>query len=263
MEGIQPLTECQPCRACNKPIDDVAVHAVSGERDRFIACFRGNRDDVPTQDFALDLQVFARIGVVNGWRDSSNFRNSHIRQGFNLNDESGFIAVIADFDVIRGAVAAKDKRRIVLRKGKEKSAGNTAVIGVNGGGAVPIWIGTENGNLTVCVGLEIVNLAGFHIAFGVHVNARCFVENLDISGRLHHTVEGVTAFFQPYATHFKADDEVSLFDEGVVEVAAVHACIAGGADRSGRRVQTGDFGCHVLIGGRGHVDTVAGGVFED
>ena len=28
-------------------------------------------------------------------------------------------------------------------------------------------------------------------------------------------------------------------------------------------VLTGDFEDHVLIGGRGHVDTVTGGVFED
>ncbi len=152
---------------------------------------------------------------------------------------------------------------------------------MNGGGAVPVRVGTENGNQTVCFIREVVNLAGLHIALGVHVNACGLVENLDISGRLHHTVEGVTTFFQPYATHFKADDEVTLFDESVVEVAAglqrkvvrhaspsdvrcaVHACIAGSADRAGRWVQAGDFGGHVLIGGRGHVDTVARGVFED
>lgn len=259
MERIKPLTERQPSRACHQPIDDVAIHAVSGERDRFIACFRGNRDDVPTKDFSLDLQIFTRIGVVNGRRDCRNFRNGHIGHGFNLNDESGFIAVIADFDVVRSDVAAEDKRLVTLRKGKEKSARNTTrrtsirevcrchfrwtsvVAGVNGGGTVPVWVGAENGNLTVCVGLEIVNFAGLHIALDVHVNACGLVENLDISGRLHHTIEGVTAFFQPHTTHFKADDEVSLFDESVVEVAAVHARIAGGADRAGRWVQAGDF----------------------
>lgn len=263
MERVQPLTERQPGRTRHQPIDDIAVHAVSGERDRFIACFRGNRDDVPTQDFSLDLQVFARIGIVNRRRDCRNFRNSHIRHGFNLDDESGFIAVIADLDVVGGTVAAEGKRHITLRKGKEKSARNTAVTGANGGGAVPVRVGTENGNLSVCVGLEIVNLTGLHIPFSVHVNARCLVENLDISGRFHNTVEGVTALFQLYATHFKADDEITLFDESVIEVASVHACVTGSADRSGRWVQTEDFGCHVLIGGRGHVDTVAVGIFKD
>ena len=180
-----------------------------------------------------------------------------------MGGESGFIAFIADLDVIRGAVAAEDKWLITLWKGKEKSARNTAVTGVNGGCAVPVQVGAENGNLTVCVGLEIVNFAGLHIALGVHVNACGLVENLDISGRLHHTVESMTSFFQTYTTHFKADDEVSLFDESVVEVTAVHTCVAGSADRSGRWVQTGDFGGHVLIGGRGHVNTVAGGVFEN
>ena len=244
MKRVQPFTERQPSRACHKPIDDVAVHAVSGERDRFIACFRGNRDDVPTQDFSLDLQIFTSIGVVNGRCHCRNFGNGHIRHGFNLDDESGFITVIADLDVVRGAVCAEDKWLIVLRKGKEKSARNTArrtstrevcrchfrwasvVISVNGGGAVPVWVGAENGNLTVCVALKIVDLTSLHIAFGVHINAGGLVENLDISGRFHHTIECVTAFFQSHATHFKADDKVSLFDESVVEVASVHACVA-------------------------------------
>ena len=263
MKGIQSLTERQPSRTCHQPIDDIAVHAVSGECDRFIACFRGNRDDVSTLNLALDLQIFARIGIVNSRCDRRNFRNSHIRHGFNLNDKSGFIAVIADFNVVRGAVAAEDERLITLRKRKEKSARNTAIAGVNGGCAVLVWVGAENRNLPICVIGKVIDFTGLHIAFGVHINAGGPVENLDISGRLHHTIEGVAAFFKPHTTHFKADDEVSLFDESVVEVAAVHAGIAGSADRAGRRVQTGDFGGHVLIGGRGHVDTVAGGVFEN
>ena len=52
MKGIQSLTEREPCRACHQPIDDIAVQTIAGERDRFIACFRGNRDDVPTQDYS-------------------------------------------------------------------------------------------------------------------------------------------------------------------------------------------------------------------
>ena len=131
MERVQPLTERQPSRACHKPIDDVAVHTVACERYRFIACFRGNRDDVPTQDFSLDLQVFAGISVVNGRRNCRNFGYSYIGHGFNLDDKSGFITVIADLNVVRGAVAAEDKRLVTLRKGKEKSPGNTAVTGVN------------------------------------------------------------------------------------------------------------------------------------
>ena len=226
MKGIKPLTERQPCGTCHKPIDDVTVHAVSGERDRFIACFRGNRDDVPTQNLALDLKIFTRIGVVNRRCHRCNFRNGHIGYSFNLNDESGFIAVITDFNVVSSTVAAEGKRLTTLRKEEEKSARNTAITGVNGGGAVPVRVGTENGNLPTCVALEIVNFTGFHIALGVHVNTSGLVENLDISGRLHYTVEGVTAFFQLHTTHFKADDEVAFLDEGVVEVTAVHACVA-------------------------------------
>ena len=244
MKRVQSLTERKPCRASHKSIDDVAVHAVSGECDCFIACFRGNCDDVPTLNLTLDLQIFVGISIVNRRCHRRNFRNSHIGHGFNLDDESGFIAVIANFDVVCDAVAAEGKRLVTLRKGKEKSARNTArrtstrevcrchfrwasvVISVNGGSAVPVWIGAENGDLPVCVTLEVVDLTSLHIAFGVHINAGGLVENLDISGRFHHTIECVTAFFQSHATHFKADDKVSLFDESVVEVASVHACVA-------------------------------------
>ena len=128
-------------------------------------------------------------------------------------------------DKISSTVAAENKRLIALRKGKEKSARNTAVTSVNGGCTVPVRIGAENRNLPVCVALKIVNLTGFHIAFGVHINTGSFVENLYISGRFYYTIKSVTSFFKPDATHFKADDEVSLFNECVVEVTAVHASI--------------------------------------
>ena len=58
------------------------------------------------------------------------------------------------------------------------------------------------------------------------------IENLDISGRLHHTVESVAAFLQSYTTHFKADNKVPLLDKSVVEITAVHTCVAGSADRA-------------------------------
>ena len=36
------------------------------------------------------------------------------------------------------------------------------------------------------------------------------------------------------------NDHIAFFDKGVVQVAAVHACVGGGTDRSGRRRQTLD-----------------------
>ena len=90
--------------------------------------------------------------------------------------------------------------------------------------------------------------AGFHIAFGAHVNACRFVIELEIAGGFHHTVQGVTAFFDVHSTHLKGNDDVPLFDECVVQIAAVHAGIGGGADCAGRGIQTVDFGDHIAVG---------------
>ena len=57
-------------------------------------------------------------------------------------------------------------------------------------------------------------------------------------------------FLDANATHGKGDDHVSFFNEGIVEVAAVHACIRRSGNRPGRWIQTFDFGGHVLVGGR-------------
>ena len=58
-------------------------------------------------------------------------------------------------------------------------------------------------------------------------------------------------FLDANATHGKGNDHVSFFNESVVEVAAVHACVRRSGNRSGRRIQTFDFGGHVLVGGGG------------
>ena len=71
------------------------------------------------------------------------------------------------------------------------------------------------------------------------------------------------AGFHAYAAHLKGNDHVPLLDEGVVQVASVHARIAGGADRAGRRIQALDLYSHILVGGRGHVHPVTVGIFED
>ena len=70
-------------------------------------------------------------------------------------------------------------------------------------------------------------------------------------------------FLDPNATHGKGNDHVSLFDKGVVEIAAVHACVRRSGNRSGRRIQTFDFGGHVLVGGGGQIHLFAGFIFEN
>ena len=64
-------------------------------------------------------------------------------------------------------------------------------------------------------------------------------------------IQLMSPFLDPNATHGKGNDHVSLFDEGVIQIAAVHACIGRSRNRSGRRIQTFDFGGHVLVGGDG------------
>ena len=63
-------------------------------------------------------------------------------------------------------------------------------------------------------------------------------------------IQLMPSFLDADATHGKGDDHVSLFDEGIVEVAAVHARVRRSGNRSGRWIQTFDFGGHVLVGGR-------------
>ena len=64
-------------------------------------------------------------------------------------------------------------------------------------------------------------------------------------------IQSIPSFFNANATHSKGDDYISLFDEGIVQVTAIHACIRRCGDRSGRWIQPFDLGGHVLIGGRG------------
>ena len=64
MKRVLSLTERQPCGACHQSIDDVEIHAVSGERHRFAACFGGDCNDISFENFAFDLKIFAGVGIV-------------------------------------------------------------------------------------------------------------------------------------------------------------------------------------------------------
>ena len=128
---------------------------------------------------------------------------------------------------------------------------------------IPINIRTENRNLPGGEFFKIINLAGLDIALRVNVNTCGLVINLDIARRLHNLVKLVPPLLDVHAPHLKRNDNISLFDEGVVQIAAVHTGITGGADRSGRRRQALDFGGHILVCCCGHVDLVAVPVFQN
>ena len=71
------------------------------------------------------------------------------------------------------------------------------------------------------------------------------------------------ASFHAYTAHLEGNDNIPLLNEGVVQVATVHAHIAGGADRTGRRIQPFHPRCHILICRRGHIYTITVGIFKD
>ena len=63
-----------------------------------------------------------------------------------------------------------------------------------------------------------VNLTGFHVTFCVYIYSGGLVVNLDISGRLDHTIQQMSAFFNINPTHLKGDNHISFFDKGIVEI---------------------------------------------
>ena len=73
----------------------------------------------------------------------------------------------------------------------------------------------------------------------------------------------MAALFDTCAAHLELNDHIPLLNEGVVEVAAVHACIAGGADRTCRRRKPIDLVEHELVCDLGEVNTLSGLIFED
>ena len=74
------------------------------------------------------------------------------------------------------------------------------------------------------------------IALRKYIYARGRIVDLDVAGRLHHLIKLMSAGFHAYAAHLKGNNDITLLDESVVQVAAVHTRIAGGADRTGGRI---------------------------
>ena len=107
-----------------------------------------------------------------------------------------------------------------------KCSGDAAVIGIENIPAVPVNIRTENGDLPADLLLKMLYLAGFYIPLGIDIDVRRLVPDLDVSRRLDHMIQLMPPFLDPNATHGKGNDHVSFFNEGIVEIAAVHACIA-------------------------------------
>ncbi len=81
---------------------------------------------------------------------------------------------------------------------------------------IPVNIRTDNTDLSTCELFEVTDLAGLNIAFGVHINIRCSVVNLDISGRLDNFVQLMSSLFNADSTHLKRNDHIPFFDKCVV-----------------------------------------------
>ena len=70
------------------------------------------------------------------------------------------------------------------------------------------------------------------------VKMTCFRFNLDNPehAKAWNYLHSMPAEFNVKATHFNRNDHISLFDKCVVKVTAIHSCIRGDADCSGRWV---------------------------
>ena len=146
-----------------------------------------------------------------------------------------FLADTATHPLIIIFTQHKRFRIRLCRKRESECTRDLAVICHDGFRGVPVDIRAEYGNLTSDKLLEVADLAGLDIAFGENVYACGLVVDFYISARFHHLVELMSSGFYSYTSHLKVNDHIPLFDEGVVQVAAVHSSIGGGADCAGRR----------------------------
>ena len=55
VKAVFALTQREPCGTGHQPVDDIFLDTAAFQRDRFVAGFRGDRDDVAVENVALDL----------------------------------------------------------------------------------------------------------------------------------------------------------------------------------------------------------------
>ena len=209
--------------------------------------------------------------------DPEWWRGRRVWAGLDLSqtDDNTSVAMVTEEDdiVYARVMGFLPEGRIEFKSAKEKLDYNRMI---------------RNGNCIAC-GDEVIDYAeveryilGLEYKFGVELmqvgydrwNALSTVQKLEEAGItcveikqhssvlhsptkllkekiLSGTIQLMPPFLDSNATHGKGNDHVSFFNESVVEVAAVHACVRRSGNRSGRRIQTFDFGGHVLVGGGG------------
>ena len=70
--------QIQPGWPWNKAVDDICHNALTLQKNGFVACFRGDRDDVAFLNIAWNLHIFARQSVVDGrifCRSAADFKS--------------------------------------------------------------------------------------------------------------------------------------------------------------------------------------------
>ena len=204
------------------------------------------------------MQILVRVRIIQRGR-------TRILQRFNYQREADLVTVIDNGHHVLRVVFAENKRlRVALRwKRESKCAGDLRIVRHDRGRGIPINVGAEYGNLSRCKLFKVLHLAALHIALRKYIYACGRVVDFNIARRLHHLVKLMPAGFHAYAAHLKGNDNIPLLNESVVQLAAVHALIARGADRAGGRIQSFHPRCHILICRGGHVNTVTVGIFED
>ena len=105
---------------------------------------------------------------------------------------------------------------------------------------------------------KVRDVAGLHIALCVDIDIFCPVIHFHIARWLDNFVQGVAILFNFDSTHGKRNDQISLFNKGVVQITSIHSGVGGGGNRTGWRIQAVNFASHVVVCGRGKVDLISG-----
>ena len=109
-----------------------------------------------------------------------------------------------------------------------KSAVYLTVNGINRFIAVPVYVGADYTYLTADELSEVRNITGLNVPLGIYINARCLIHYLHILRCLYNLVKLMPACFHVHTSYFKSDNDVTLFDKGIIKIRAVHSCINSG-----------------------------------
>ena len=183
VEPVSAFTQRQPCRARNKPVNDIGLDTATVERDGLVTCLGRHRNNIASENVAGDLQILVRVSIIQRGRTG-------ILQRFNYQREADLVTVIDNGHHVLRVVFAQHKwLRIAFGREREcECSSNLRVVRHDRSRGIPINIRAENRNLPCCQHLEVLHLAGLHIALCKYINDCGRLVDFDVAGRLHNLV---------------------------------------------------------------------------